>query len=243
MRNVWAIAKREFRQYFVSPVAYATAFMIFLILGLIFYANLQGAIFQQAPPQAQATIGPLVTLLLFVTPALTMRLISDEQRMGTIELLLTAPVRDWELVVGKWLAALGFNVVILAVTWVYPLILNSISDPGIDQGPLMSAYLGLVLMVSAMLAIGVFVSSLFSNVIASFFTTLGILLALWIISLPAETLTGRTADVIKYLDLSNHYYTNLYRGVIDTTDVVYFLILTALGLFLATRAVEARRWR
>lgn len=242
MRNVWAIAKRELRQYFVSPVAYAMGFMLFLVLGIIFAVNLAGAIQFQSPPQTQSTIGPLVTLLLFITPAITMRLVADEQRMGTIELLLTAPVRDWELVMGKWLGALGFIGIILALTWVYPLVLHSMTEPGIDQGPLMSAYLGLVLLVSSLLAIGVFVSSLFSNVIAAFLTTLGVSLALWIVRLLADYAPGPAAEIVRYLDLSGRFFDNLFRGVVDTSDIVYYVSLTALGLFLATRVVEARRY-
>jgi ABC-2 type transport system permease protein len=101
MRNVWTIASREYKQYFASPAAYLVAFMFLLILGILFYANILNAMVQQFPPTVQVILGPLVTILLFATPAITMRLLADEQRLGTMELLLTAPVRDWELVVGK----------------------------------------------------------------------------------------------------------------------------------------------
>jgi hypothetical protein len=125
MRNVWIIASREFRHYFVSPIAYALATMLYLILGGIFFINVYyGLQTGQITPDGRIVIGAMVTILLFATPAITMRLLADEYRMGTMELLLTAPVRDWELVVGKWLGALGFMFVVLAVTWVYPLILH-----------------------------------------------------------------------------------------------------------------------
>ncbi len=243
MANVWTIARREFNHYFVSPVAYAVAFLIFLILGLIFYSSLANAINFQQTPDPTLTLGPLVTIYLFAVPAITMRLVADEQRMGTIELLLTAPVKDWELVVGKWLGALLFNLVILAVTWIYPFILNSMVDPGIDQGVVLGAYIGLVLMLGAMLAIGVFFSSVFSNPFAAFFITLGVLLTLWIISFPVQAGSGPVAEVLNYLDISEHFYTSLFRGVVDTTDLLYFASLTVAFLFLGTRVVEARRWR
>jgi len=243
MRNAWIIARREFRQYFISPVAYAVAAMILLILGGIFAINIyMGLMTGQVTPDGRMVIGPLVTILVFAAPAITMRLLADEHRMGTIELLLTAPVRDWELVVGKWLGALGFMLVILAATWVYPLILHRLTTPGIDQGALLSAYIGLVLLVSAIVAIGVLISSLFTSPVAAFFTTLGVLLVLWIIGNFAQG-SGWWSDVVRYLSLVDHYYGNLYRGVLDLSDVVYFLSLTALALFLGSQVVEARRWR
>src|SRR3990170_8000037 len=151
MRNVWIVASKEFRQYFISPVAYAVATLIFLILGGIFFINVYFAIRgSQIDPDGRLVLGPLVTILLFATPALTMRLLAEEQRMGTIELLLTSPVRDWEVVVGKWLGAMGFMLALLLATWIYPLILHRLTTPGIDQGVLVSAYLGLVLMAGAM---------------------------------------------------------------------------------------------
>ncbi|MEJ2304635.1 MAG: ABC transporter permease subunit, partial [Anaerolineales bacterium] len=144
MRNIWTIARREYKLYFSTPAAYMVAFMILLVLGVIFYANLTAAALQQSAPTVETIIGPFITLLLFGTPAITMRLIAEEQRMGTIELLLTAPVRDYEMVLGKWLGGFLFMLTLIAVTLVFPLILNAMVDPGIDQGPLLSGYLGLV---------------------------------------------------------------------------------------------------
>ncbi len=243
MRNIWIIAGRELRRYFVSPVAYAVAAMLYLILGVIFFINIYfGLQTGQINPDGRMVMGPMVTILLFVAPALTMRLIADEARMGTLELLLTAPVRDWELVVGKWLGVFGFMVGVIAVTWIYPLILHRMTNPGIDQGVLITAYLGLVLLVGSMLAVGVFVSSLFDNPMAAFFTTLAILLGLWVIS-GLGSGAGTASEIIRYLGIVDHYYDYLYRGIINLPDVVYFLSLTSLALFLGTQAVESRRWR
>jgi ABC-2 type transport system permease protein len=121
--------------------------------------------------------------------------------------------------------------------------LNNLVDPGIDQGPLLTGYLGLILLSAALVAIGVAVSALFSNQIAAFFATLGVLLLLWLIGMPAQAMGSVGGGLLSYLDFSNHYYQTLYRGVIDLADIVYYLSVTALALFLGTMVVEVRRWR
>jgi ABC-2 type transport system permease protein len=243
MRNIWTIAKREYQHFFISPIAYIIAFIILLILGFIFYANVVAGLAQQTAPDVTVVLGPLTTLLLFTIPAVTMRALAEEQRMGTMELLLTAPIKDWELVVGKWLGAFLFYVTLILITWVFPVILNRLISPGIDQGLLLSGYLGVILMVSAMIAVGVGVSSLFTNQIAAFFASIGILLILWMISFPIQQATGTGADIVRYLDLSNHFFNTFYVGVIELKDVVYYLSLTALALFMGTMSIEVRRWR
>jgi ABC-2 type transport system permease protein len=243
VRNIWTISIREYKQYFGTPAAYLVAFMMMLILGIIFYANVVAAMLQQFAPNVQVVFGPMVTILLFATPAITMRLLSEEQRLGTMELLLTAPVRDWELVIGKWLGGFLFMLTIVAITWVFPIYLNTIVDPGIDQGPLISGYIGIILFTAALVAIGVAVSSLFSNQIASFFLTLGIYLVIWLIGIPSQAAGGSGSEILRYLDFSNHFYNTFYRGIIDLSDVVYYLSVTALALLLGSVSVEMRRWR
>lgn len=243
MRNIWIIAMKEFKQFVISPVAYAIAFAILLILGILFYANILAASAQQYAPTVQVVIGPLVTLLLFSTPAITMRALAEEQKNGTLEILLTAPVRDWEVVVGKWLGGLLFILVLLLLTWFFPIILNQIIKPGIDQGLMASGYLGLVLLASTFLAIGVMTSSFFSNQIAAFFASLGILLVLWMISYPSQAMGATGGDLLRYLDLSEHFYSTFFRGIIEVKDIVYYLSVTALALFLGSVSVETRRWR
>lgn len=243
MRNLWTIASREYKQYFGSPAAYLVAFMMLLVIGIIFYANVLGAMMQNLAPGVQIVIGPMMTILLFATPAITMRLLAEEQRMGTLELLLTAPVRDWELVVGKWLGGFLFMLTVILLTWIYPLVLNQIVDPGIDQGLLISGYLGVVLFMAALVAIGVAVSALFSNQIAAFFASLGIFLLLWLVGLPTQAMGAMGSDLMRYLDFSEHFYNTFYRGIIGSSDVIYYLSVTALALFLGTMIVETRRWR
>jgi len=243
MRNVWTIARREFKLYFASPAAYLIAFMTLLVLGIIFYANVVASMLQQFAPSIQVILGPLVTIFLFAIPAITMRLLAEEQRLGTMELLLTAPVRDWELVVGKWLGGFLFILVIIAITWFYPILLNQLVDPGIDQGPLLTGYLGMVLFVGALVAVGVAISSLFSNQIAVYFATLGVFLVLWLVSMPSQAMGAMGGGLLQYLDFSEHYYNTFYRGVIDLSDIVYFLSVTILALFMGSVSVETRRWR
>jgi len=243
MRNVWTIAKREFNMYFASPVAYAIAFVLLLILGIFFYGDFALAATQGGTPDDTETIGLFAFLLLIFLPALTMRLMAEEQKTGTIELLLTAPLREWELITGKWLAAFGFVSLLVLFTTVYLFILNRFVTPGLDLGPLAAAYLGLFLLVAAFLAAGVFVSTLFTNQIAAFFATMAVLLLLWVISSPLQNATGPFATVVQYLDTRSHLYNNFFRGVIDLSDVTYFVSIVILFLFLAARTVESRRWR
>lgn len=243
MRNIWTISKREYQLYFSTPMAYLVAFLYLLVLGLIFHTSLVQALYQQYTPGVEIVIGPMVTLILFVTPAITMRLLAAEQGSGTIELLLTAPVRDWELVIGKWLAGFLFMVTLLVATWIYPIILNRLVDPGIEQGIMVTGYLGLALLSAALIAIGVAVSSLFKNQNAAFFATLGVFLLFWLIGIPSQASGGGGAAFLTYLDIRGHIYNNLFRGVIDLSDVVYFISLTTLALFFGSVSIETRRWR
>jgi len=178
------------------------------------------------------------------TPALTMRLLADEARMGTLELLLTAPVRDYELVLGKWLGSLLFVLTVLAVTLIYPLILNSMVTNGIDQKLVISSYLGVILLAGTFLALGVGISAVFTNQIAAFFGTLVTFVLLWyLMGFPAQIFQGTISQVFQYLDMQTHFYDAFNSGNIYLKDLVYFLSLIALGLFTGTTAVEIRRWR
>lgn len=250
MHNVWTIAKREYNLYFSSPVAYVVSFIIFLILGVFFYYTLliatsALAMQQSYVPSIDVILWWLGLLLAILTPALTTRLLAEERRLGTIELLMTAPVKDWELVVGKWLGAFLMLLTIIAVTLIYPLILDQLISPGIDQGPLITGYLGLILVTAALVAIGVFISSLFSNQIAAFITTLGVVVFLWLVTGLLVRVTGQIGGVstwLSYIDLAGPYTSNLLIGVLDLRDVIYYLSVTALALFMGTMSVEVRRW-
>lgn len=246
MRNIWTIASREYKYFFGSPIAYLIAFGILLVLGIFFYLNIQIATQQQFTPTAQITIGPLATLLMLAVPAVTTRSLAEERRLGTIELLLTAPVRDWELVVGKWLGSFLFLLTIVAVSLIFPFVLNEMVDPGIDQGPLITGYLGLILLTGTLVAVGVAISSFFTNQIAAFATIMATMILLWWVIGPIAQVVGpagSSSAFVGYLDLSQHFFSNFIQGVLDLTDIVYFLSLTALSLFIGTMAVETQRWR
>ena len=250
MRNIWIIAKREFNHYFISPIAYVVAFMILLTVGIIFAINIyffiQNALqsFGQVPDISPIT-GAFGFLLVLSIPAITMRVLADEARMGTLELLLTAPVRDFELVAGKWLGSFLFILTIVAVTLIYPLILNFVLvSPGIDQQLVISSYLGVILVAASFIALGVGISAMFTNQVAAFFVTLSVFVFLWwLIGFPAQVLQGTASEVFRYLDMKTHFYDALNVGSIKLADLVYFFSLIALGLFVGTTAIETRRWR
>ena len=164
--------------------------------------------------------------------------------MGTLELLLTAPIRDFELVVGKWLGAFLFILTILAITLIFPIILHfMLVSPGIDQKLFLSAYLGVILVAGAFLALGVGISAIFTNQFAAFFVTFGLFFFLWfLVSLPANLLPGG-GDALNYLNMSSHFNEGFNAGNINLSDIVYYISLIALGLFVGTTAIEVRRWR
>jgi ABC-2 type transport system permease protein len=247
MRNIWTIAKREYDNYFNSPLAYVVAFAVLLPLGiyfaLILWVSAQQSFMGGGAPEATPINWLFVFLMIFLSPALTMRALSDEARMGTLELMLTAPVRDFELVAGKWLGAMLFVLSLALVTLVYPIILNNFVTPSIDWMVILSSYIGMILVVSALLAIGVGVSAVFTNQFAAFFTTLGLFFFLWfMISLPASYLQ-ESGEILNYLSLSNHFSQSMNIGTINLGDIAYYLSLTVLGLFVGTTAIEIRRWR
>ncbi len=249
MRNIWTIARREFGNYFSSSIAYAIAFFILIFLGgyfvayMVYLSSSSGMFMMDTPDAWQVTGGLLATLLVFSLPFLTMRLVADEVRMGTMELLLTAPVRDYELIIGKWLGAFLFVLLLIAVTLVFPFMLNQMVTPGIDQVLMLSGYLGLVLMAAAFLAIGVGISALFNNQFAAAFVTLLALLFLWwFIGLPAFILPSG-GEIFRYLSVGSHIQDNFATGSVNLSNIVYLLSLTGLGIAIGTTAVEMRRWR
>lgn len=251
MRNAWTIARQEYRRFFSSPIAYVVAFVLLLTLGIMFVItimyyrqNALGSGYGAPPPAPDigGITGTFAFLLILMLPAITMRLVAEENRMGTMELLLTAPVRDWELIVGKWLGGFLYMLTLIAVTLVYAFILNALETPGIDQQQLMTAYLGLILVTASLLSLGVGVSAMFNNQIAAFFVTLGVFVFLWwLVGFPANYV-GAGSDIFSYLDMKTHFYDSMNQGVINLSDLSYFLSLIALGLFAGSTAVEVRRW-
>ncbi len=236
MRNVLTLTQKELRTYFASPLAFVVTAAFLVVSGVFFAGILIGS--RQAT--MEYTFQNMAVILLLVSPVLAMRLLSEEQRSGTIELLLTSPVREIEVVLGKFLASLGLLIVMLGFTLYYVLLLTHFGTP--DPGPILSGYLGMILLGASFLAIGLFASSLTANQVVAAFLTIAILLILWVLEALSSMFGSSASGVLNYLSMSNHL-TDFTKGVIDTKDVVYFLTLIVACLFLAIRSLEARRWR
>lgn len=235
MRNTAAIASKEFRSYLASPMAYIVTGIFLVLTG--FFFSISPATYSETSISGFLQTGSLSLLLL--AAVLTMRLIAEERKLGTLELLLTAPVRDSEVILGKFLGSLGILTAMLVLTFYYPILLLLFGDP--DMGPIVTGYLGLFLLGSAALAVGIFASSLTSNQLVAAMVAGGILFALWFIGLAAGFLPETMGAVIGYFSLAS-YFPDFMRGIIDTQGVVYYLSITALFLFLAVRSLENSRW-
>jgi ABC-2 type transport system permease protein len=236
MRNIAAIAWRELRVFFGFPWAYLITAIFLVVAGFGFGWN--------SMTYLETTIRGFLTwggfFLLFLAPALTMRLFAKELELGTIELLLTAPVRDLEVVLGKFLGSLGILAVMLGLTLYYPLLLVWFGQP--DLGPLVSGYLGIFLLGAVFLAVGLFASSLTANQVVAFVLGNAMVLALWLVGHGANFTGAPVRDVLRTVSLSSHF-PDFGRGVIDSGSVAYFVSLVALFLFLTLRSVEMRRWK
>jgi len=236
VRNTVAIALKEFKSYLTSPMAY-------IVTGI--FLALTGFIFGQSPSTySETSIKGLwefwgILLLLLMASVFTMRLIAEERKMGTLELLLTSSVRDSEVIIGKFLGSLGIFTAMLLLTLYYPLLLWVYGDP--DIGPIVASYLGLFLLGSTSLAVGLFASSLTSNQIVAAVVAGGILFALWFLGTATTFIPEALGEVISYLSLS-YYFPDFLMGVVDTRGIVYYLSITALFLFLAIRSLENSRW-
>lgn len=257
MRNALAIAGKDIRSYFVSPIAYVVM-TGFVLLGGWFFFNLlarfnflvqmYGAM--QNPQAMQQlnlndfVIAPLLhnlsVVLVILIPVITMRAFAEEKRAGTYELLMTAPLSVTEIVIGKFLGAFVFVFLMVLLTGIYPAILLAYGNPEI--GVLLGGFLGLLLLATAFLSVGLLTSSLTQNQIIAAVSCLVILLLLYVISWPAETAGETMGAVLRYLSLTEHFG-EMVKGIIDTRDVIYFISVIALALFLTQRAVESLRWR
>jgi ABC-2 type transport system permease protein len=238
MHNIYAIFKKEFKSYFNSPIAYIfiTAFLVFS--GWLFFRGffLIG----------QATMRPFFSILpwefLFFVPAVTMRLWAEEKKLGTMELLMTLPLTDAEIVAGKFLASFLFLTIAVLLTFTFPLTLIYLGQP--DMGPILGGYVGSLLMGAAYLSIGLFISSLTENQIVAFILSVFACFALFIIGEPIvlTALPTWMAGIFTFLGLGSHFQ-SIGRGVIDSRDVIYYFSVIIFFLFLNTRFIESRKWR
>ena len=254
MSNVLAIAQKELKAYFASPIAYVIIGLFALVFGFFFYIgvaffvqqSMQMMGMQGGPTQNvnEAVIRGLFlnasVILLFVLPMITMRTYSEEKRSGTIELLLTSPLTDWQIILGKFLGAMGLYATMLAVTFIHMGVLFALGNP--EWKPVATSYLGLLLMGGTFIAIGLLISSLTKNQIIAVMGTFAVVLLGWIVNW-ASTLAGPTGrEVLDYLGITNHLE-DFTRGIIDTKHVVYYVSLITFSLFLTARSVDSERWR
>lgn len=236
MSKALAIAGRELRSYFASPLAYVAAAFFMLVSGYLFSLILYNT--------RQASLTPLFSNLavvfLLITPMLTMRLFADERRTGTIELLMTSPVTDRALVIGKYLASVLYLAFLLLLTFVFPVILMISSQP--DWATVGLGYLSTLLLGASFMAIGTLASSLTANVILSAIITFALSLVVWLLPAAGQMFGGTASDVLTYLSVIQHQQ-SMGRGVLDTTDLLFYASFIFACVFLTIRSVETYHWR
>ena len=252
MRNMLAIADKELRSYFSSPIAYIIIGFFLLPFGVFFYLyltafvrqSLQSAQFGGAMNINQQVIRYVLqnasVIILFIMPMITMRTYSEEKRSGTIELLLTSPVTDLEIILGKFFGALGLYLAMLAVTLPYMGILFYYGNP--EWRPLIAAYLGLVLMGGAFVSLGLLISSTTNNQIVAGIVSFVVFLLLWIVGWFADSAGPTIGPITSWLSITEHF-DDFSKGIIDTKHVLYYLSLITFGLFLTAKSVDTERWR
>jgi ABC-2 type transport system permease protein len=252
VRNIMAIAGKELRSYFASPIAYVIIGLFALLFGLFFYAFLQS--FVEESQRAMMGGGPVnvndrlirgvllnaAVIILFVMPMITMRTYSEEKRSGTIELLLTSPLTDVQIILGKFLGALGLFAAMLAVTVIDVAILFRLGNP--EWKPVIAGYIGLLLMGGCFISLGLLISSFTKNQIAAGFMTFAVFLVLWIINWFADSAGPTARTILTFLSITDHL-DDFTRGIIDTKHIVYYLSFITFGLFLTAKSVDSERWR
>jgi ABC-2 type transport system permease protein len=254
MKNVWIICRKELRSYFTSPVAYILLTMFAVIFGYFFWNSLGYIVVMSMEAQLEGEpfpmnineqiVRPLLSnvnvLGLFLIPMMTMRLFAEEKRSGTIELLTTSPIRDIEIILGKWLSAVVLYTCMLAATIPSMVYLFRYGNP--DWKPMAIGYLGLLLEAGGLLAIGTFISTLTRNQIIAGAATFGACLLLWVFGWASGYETATWARVLSYLSVITHF-DSFAKGVLDSKDAIYYATVIFVGLFFTARSMESLRWR
>ena len=235
MNHILTIGGRQFRSYFNGPVAYIVICVVMLTLGFFFW----NTFFLYGRASAREMFRWLGLILVFALPALTMGLLAEEKRTGTIELLITMPVTEAQVILGKFLGVLGLYAVLLVLTLPYPISVSTLGN--LDWGPVWSGYLGLFLQGSAILAIGLMASSWTSNQLIALFVALALSVFFWVLDKFLALLPTNAASALEWLSFDYHFQ-SMARGVVDLRDVLFFFSVTAFALAVAFRALESRRW-
>ena len=252
MRNVLAIADKELRSYFASPIGYVII-GFFALLFAWFYTSYLDWFLEtsqqmmgpgRSPNVNQQVIAGLLqnsaVIILFVMPMITMRTYSEEKRSGTIELLLTSPVTDVQIILGKFLGAMGLYAAMLGVTFLSIALLFYFGNP--EWRPIVAGYLGLLLMGGCFISVGLLISSFTKNQIVAGVATFGVFLLLWVIDWPARSAGPTVKAILEHLSITQHF-SDFARGIIDTKHLVYYLSVITFGLFLTAKSVDSERWR
>jgi len=253
VRSTLLICQKELKSYFVSPIAYLLMAFFGLIFGFVFYTSARDFVRysfqaqmmgQGGPTNVNDIIRPLLqfgaTIALFLIPMITMRLFAEEKKTGTIELLLTSPVNDVAIILGKWLGAMLLYLCVLGMSVINIGMLFIWSKP--DWKPVLVAYLGLILQGGCLLAIGAFISTLTKNQIIAGGVTFFVCLLLWLLSWFTAFDTAGPAQVVNYLSIVTHFE-NFAKGVLDSKDVIFYLSMIFFALFITSRSMESLRWR
>jgi len=253
-RNIWTIARKDFRAYFTSPIAYIVIAGFMGIMGWMFFFNLshfnaQNMQYQQFNMGKGVSItdgiirplyGNMNVIFLFLVPFITMRLFAEEKKLHTIELLMTSPVRLIEIIFGKFLSSFFLVSVMLALTIVYPIVLFATGNP--ELGPIVTSYIGTLLLSSCYLSIGILFSSVTENQIVAGALTFASGLFFWLVSWATQAAGPVWGEILTYLSLISHY-NNFGQGLLNTSDIFFYLSFIGLGLFLTHRVLDSFRWR
>ena len=246
MRNILAVYKRELALYFRSPIAYGVAFAVILFFSLLFSAQLSAGNGQLPANRLNNAPGLLTFLMFLIGPLLTMRLLSEEAREGTLELLMTLPIKEWHFIVGKFLAVWTFFTALVLLCLIYPIVLATVGT--LDVGQTAAAYFGAWLYGGAVLAVSMVWSAVFEDQIVAAFLGAATVLILYLAEVAAVWASNQgflagAADFIREFSLTAHYDATLMQGVVRAEDILYFVVLMIGALFITTRIVEIRRWR
>ncbi|RKU31364.1 ABC transporter permease [Candidatus Poribacteria bacterium] len=241
MKKILAVCSKELYTYFVSPIAYFVCFVFSALSGFLFSVILILTSQRSGLSSIvlQTLFSQMAFILLFFTPVLTMKLFAEERKSGTIELLLTSPISDSHVVLGKYLASMTLLLIMLTLTLLYPILILFFGI--IDIGLIFSGYLGLILISSCFISLGLLMSSMSRNQIVAALSSFGVILILWIVGILSNS-EGSIAKILSYLSFHVHY-TEFSRGIIVLKDVVYYLSFTCVCLFATVKSIESSKWR